>query len=111
MDVDERERAADLSEKLGVVEADRNRLQEQVKSLQASATTKASEATVMEARNKELEDALAKALARLQTSDVEAAANKERIEKLEKANRELEKEKMGMKAQVRFPLQLVHFFT
>ncbi|KAL1688021.1 hypothetical protein GGG16DRAFT_60865 [Schizophyllum commune] len=89
-----------LSEKLGVVEADRNRLQEQVKSLQASATAKASEATVMEARNKELEDALAKALARLQTSDVEAAANKERIEKLEKANRGLEKEKMGMKAQI-----------
>ncbi|KAL1740766.1 hypothetical protein HDZ31DRAFT_76658, partial [Schizophyllum fasciatum] len=96
-----------LNEKLGVVEADRNRLQEQVKTLQASATAKASEATAMEARNKELEQALATALARLKTSDVEASANKERIAALEKANRDLETDKLGMKAQID-SLQMKH---
>ncbi|TRM62921.1 hypothetical protein BD626DRAFT_557808 [Schizophyllum amplum] len=89
-----------LSEKLGVMEADRNRLQEQVKTLQSSATIKVSEATAMEARNKELEDALAKALARLQTSDVAATADKDRIAQLEKANRDLEAEKQTMQKQL-----------
>ncbi|KAJ7151611.1 hypothetical protein C8R46DRAFT_1122576 [Mycena filopes] len=89
-----------LSEKLSIVESDRDRLRLQLKELQASTSAKALESTAVEARNKELEDALAKALARLQASDVTLQTNQERILELEKTSRELTTEKQTLKTKV-----------
>ncbi|KAJ7480041.1 hypothetical protein B0H11DRAFT_2157981 [Mycena galericulata] len=82
-----------VTEKLSIVEADRDRLRAQLKELQASTSSKALDLNAVEARNSELEDALAKALARLQASD-------ERILELEKINRELASEKQTLKSKV-----------
>ncbi|KAJ6627022.1 hypothetical protein B0H10DRAFT_2210879 [Mycena sp. CBHHK59/15] len=89
-----------VSEKLSIVEADRDRLRAQFKELQASTSAKALDLTAVEARNSELEDALAKALARLQASDVATQTNQERILELEKVNRELASEKQTLKSKV-----------
>ncbi|KAJ7037434.1 hypothetical protein C8F04DRAFT_1035710 [Mycena alexandri] len=89
-----------LSEKLSIVESDRDRLRLQLKELQASTSSKALESTAVEARNKELEDALAKALARLQASDVTLQTSQERTLELENANRELTTEKQTLKAKL-----------
>ncbi|KAK7468443.1 hypothetical protein VKT23_002956 [Stygiomarasmius scandens] len=88
-----------LSEKLGIVEADREKLRAQVKELQAAANAKASEISVVEAKNTDLEEALAKALARLQASDVATQTNQDKIAELEKSNQELMSEKQAMKAK------------
>ncbi|KAJ7630423.1 hypothetical protein FB45DRAFT_1150649 [Roridomyces roridus] len=87
-------------EKLSIVEADRERLRVQLKELQASTSSKAVELTAMQARNTDLEDALAKALARLQASDVTHQTSQDRILELEKSNRELLSEKQSLKAKV-----------
>ncbi|KAJ7674417.1 hypothetical protein B0H17DRAFT_1161725 [Mycena rosella] len=89
-----------VAEKLSIVEADRDRLRVQLKELQASTSSKAFDLTAAEARNSELEDALAKALARLQASDVTHQTSQERILELEKINRELTTEKQTLKSKV-----------
>jgi chromosome segregation ATPase len=90
-----------IAEKLSIVEADRDCLRLQLKELQASTSSKAIDLTAVEARNKELEDALAKALARLQASDVTHQTSQERILELERVNRELTSEKQTLKSKVR----------
>jgi hypothetical protein len=89
-----------LSDKLSIAEGDRDQLRVQVKELQASAAKKATDAASVNARNSELEDALAQALARLQASDVATQANQERITELAKTNRELVSEKQTLKSKV-----------
>ncbi|KAJ6498016.1 hypothetical protein C8R47DRAFT_1184244 [Mycena vitilis] len=89
-----------IAEKLSIVEGDRDRLRLQLKEIQASTSSNAVDLTAVEARNKELEEALAKALARLQASDVTHQTSQERIMELEKANRELTSEKQTLKSKV-----------
>ena len=89
-----------LGEKLTIVEEDRERLRVQVKELQAGASSKTAEMSVLESRNTDLEEALAKALARLQSSDVATQAHQESISQLEKANVELVAEKQDLKTKV-----------
>lgn len=91
-----------LSEKLTIVENDRERLKNQLKEAQAAASSKATESSAIEARNSELEEALAKALARLQASDVTIQSNQERITELEKVNREVTSERQALKSKVYF---------
>ncbi|KAF8060923.1 hypothetical protein FPV67DRAFT_1673756 [Lyophyllum atratum] len=88
-----------LSQKIGTIEADRDRLRIQVKESQASSTEKVKQIASLEARNNDLEDALAKALERLQASDVATQANRERLDELESSNRELATEKLALKAK------------
>jgi hypothetical protein len=99
-----------LSEKLTIVEEDRERLRVQVKELQAGASSKTAEMSVLESKNTDLEDALTKALARLQSSDVAAEAHRESIAKLEKASTELVAEKQDLKTKVSRTLRLQLFF-
>lgn len=95
-----------LSEKLTIVEEDRERLRVQVKELQAGVSSKTAEMSTLESRNVDLEEALAKALARLQSSDVAAQAHQESIAELEKANVELVAEKQDLKSKVSRALRL-----
>ncbi|KAF7319755.1 hypothetical protein MKEN_00757900 [Mycena kentingensis (nom. inval.)] len=88
-----------LAEKLSIVEGDRDRLRAQLKEAQASASTRATTLSTVEARNVELEDALAKALARLQASDATHQANQDRILELERVNRETSSEKQTLKSK------------
>lgn len=89
-----------LAEKLAIVEADRDRLRTQTMELQVTASAKATETGTLEARNSELEEALAKALARLQSADVATQANQRNIADLEKANKELSVEKQKLQSKV-----------
>ena len=89
-----------LSGKIGVVEGDRDRLRGQVKELQTSNSGIAAQITTLQARNSDLEEALAQALARLQASDVATEANRDRINELEKANRESASENQALKSKV-----------
>ena len=95
-----------LGEKLTIVEEDRERLRVQVKELQAGASSKTAEMSVLESKNTDLEEALTKALARLQSSDVAAEAHRESIAELEKANVELVAEKQDLKTKVSRALRL-----
>lgn len=89
-----------LSEKLTIVEEDRERLRAQVKELQAGVSSKTAEMSGIESKNVDLEEALAKALARLQSSDVATQAHQERISELEQTNVELAAEKQDLKSKV-----------
>lgn len=89
-----------LNEKLLTTEGERERLRSQVKDLQSSSTEKAAQVIALEARNSELEDALAKALARLQASDVVTQTNQEKIKELEKVNQEATAESQSLKSKV-----------
>jgi hypothetical protein len=89
-----------LSEKIDVVEGERDRLRGQVSELQTSNAAATAHATTLEARTLDLEEALAQALARLQASDVASQANQERINDLEEINREIASEKQALKSQV-----------
>jgi predicted nuclease with TOPRIM domain len=89
-----------LSEKIGIVEGDRDRLRGQVKEIQTSNAGTAAHIITLEARNSDLEEALAQALARLQASDVATQANQDRINELEKTNRESLSEKEALKSKV-----------
>lgn len=89
-----------LSEKLAEVEADRERLRMQVKELEKASTTKAAETTALGARNAELEEALSKALSRLQAADVASQASTDRIAELEKSNEELVNAKGTLESKV-----------
>ncbi|KAF7306375.1 hypothetical protein MIND_00428700 [Mycena indigotica] len=86
-------------EKLSIVEGDRDRMRAQLKEAQVEAAETAATLSVVEARNVELEDALAKALARLQASDATHQANQERIQELEKGTREVSSERATLKAK------------
>lgn len=96
-----------LVEKLGIVEADRDRLRAQMKELQTAASTQATEASATQARNAEVEDALAKALARLQSADVVAEANQRTIADLEVSKKDLTAENQELKTKV----SLIHFIS
>jgi len=89
-----------LNEKLATVEGDRDRLRLQVKDLEVVASAKATETSALEARNAELEDALAKALARLQAADVVTQADRMTITDLEKTKKQVDVEKEGLKTKV-----------
>lgn len=89
-----------LVEKLAIVEADRDRLRAQTTELQEAASAKATETGTLGARNSQLEEALAKALARLQSADVATQANQRSIAELEKANKELSVEKQKLQSRV-----------
>ena len=89
-----------LGEKLTIVEEDRERLRVQIKELQTGASSKATEMSALESRTMDLEEALAKALARLQSSDVAAQAHQETIAELERLNVEHVAEKQDLKTKV-----------
>ena len=77
----------------------------QIKELQAAASTRATEASASQARNAEVEDALAKALARLQSADVVAEANQRTIADLEVSKKDISAENQELKSKV----SLFHF--
>ncbi|PPQ66775.1 hypothetical protein CVT26_009761 [Gymnopilus dilepis] len=89
-----------LSEKLADAESDRDRLRAQTRELQAAASSKEKEVTALEVRNRELEDALAKALSRLQSADVTTESQSRSIADLEKTNKDLTIENLNLKAKV-----------
>lgn len=89
-----------LDEKVQLLNCERERLRSQVKELQLSCTTQSAQMQALESRNRELEDALAKALTRLQASDVSIQTSQERIDMLEKANHEVSAERHAMKLKV-----------
>jgi len=89
-----------LDEKVHLLSGERDRLWTQVQDSQVSSTTNAAHVATLEARNRELEDALAKALMRLQASDVSSQTSQERIEGLEKTNREISAERQALKSKV-----------
>ncbi|KAH7926206.1 hypothetical protein BV22DRAFT_1063463 [Leucogyrophana mollusca] len=89
-----------LGERLREAEAERDRLRASLEESQATIKSQASEAATVEARNSELEDALAQSLARLKASDVAAQANQERISDLEKQTRDGAAAQQNLKAKV-----------
>ncbi|OSD05616.1 hypothetical protein PYCCODRAFT_1450275 [Trametes coccinea BRFM310] len=89
-----------LGERVKAAEAERDRLHSRVELLQDSLSNKAAEAAAMEAKNSELEEALARALERLKVADVQAQSQQERLTELEKAKHELGLEKQQLKAKV-----------
>ncbi|KAJ3902176.1 hypothetical protein F5879DRAFT_924044 [Lentinula edodes] len=89
-----------LNEKVNILEADRERLKAQAKELQATVDLKTTDIAHVEGKNINLEEALAKALGRLQASDVATQANMDRIAALEKANAELMAERQSLKVKV-----------
>ncbi|EMD41412.1 hypothetical protein CERSUDRAFT_79057 [Gelatoporia subvermispora B] len=89
-----------LSERVKGMEAERDRTTAQMQELQDVASTKTAEAATVEAKNVELEQALARALERLKAADVQAQGNHERILQLEKQNHELGHEKQQLKSKV-----------
>ncbi|KAG6845279.1 hypothetical protein H0H87_011430 [Tephrocybe sp. NHM501043] len=89
-----------FSEKLTSAEAERDRLRNQTKELQVSNVEKTAQVNALEAKNKELEDALATALARLQASDVATQTNRKSIADTQISIRELTAEKQSLKTRV-----------
>ncbi|KAI0960912.1 hypothetical protein AcV7_000159 [Taiwanofungus camphoratus] len=89
-----------LAEQLKSTEVERDRLSSKVEELQLSASAKLAEATTTEAKNIELEEALARALDRLKAADVQVQSDHERISQLEALNRELGTQKQQLKSQV-----------
>ncbi|KAG6890997.1 hypothetical protein C0992_011274 [Termitomyces sp. T32_za158] len=89
-----------LSEKLVSAESERDRLRDQVKDLQTSSTKRIGQVDTLATKNKELEDALAAALTRLEVSDAAMQANQKRIEKLEEERLDLVAEKQGLQTKV-----------
>ncbi|CCL98342.1 uncharacterized protein FIBRA_00336 [Fibroporia radiculosa] len=89
-----------LADRISAVEAERSRLLSKVESLQDSISARTTEAQTSEARNAELEEALARALDRLKAADVQTQTDSARISQLESSNRELVSEKHQLKSQV-----------
>ncbi|KAJ3721404.1 hypothetical protein DFJ43DRAFT_1158596 [Lentinula guzmanii] len=89
-----------LNEKLNILETERERLRAQAKELQVVVDLKTTEIAHVEGKNTNLEEALAKALGRLQASDVATQANMDRSAALEKTNAELMTEKQSLKLKV-----------
>ena len=97
-----------LNEKLSMIEADRDRLRTQVKELQSAGSAKITETSALETRNAELEEALSKALARLQSADVSAQADRRNVEDLDKKNKDLSSENDSLRAKVGLLLYLLN---
>ncbi|KAH9919765.1 uncharacterized protein BXZ73DRAFT_80282 [Epithele typhae] len=89
-----------LGDRMKVADADRERLEARVDALQNVAARKTEEMAAVEAKNIELEQALASALERLKAADVQAQSQRERVVVLEKANAEFSEEKMTLKSKV-----------
>ncbi|KAG6919477.1 hypothetical protein DXG01_005736 [Tephrocybe rancida] len=89
-----------LNEKLSSVESECDRLRNQVKDLQTSSLEQTAQVNTLEGKNRELEDALATALARLQSSDVATQANQKHVAEIESSNHELMAEKQALKTKV-----------
>lgn len=89
-----------LNEKLAAVEAEREKSRAQVKNLEQASLTEVAERTALEARNVELEEALSKALSRLQAADVASQSSTDRIAELEKFNVELANTRNGLESKV-----------
>jgi hypothetical protein len=89
-----------LNERLHEIEVERERLRAQVEKLEQSAKSQIPEKGALEARNVELEEALSKALLRLQTADVTSQSNTERIAELQSSNAELSSAKNAFEAKV-----------
>jgi len=96
-----------MTEKLVVVEAERERLRGQVRDLEKISVTKGVETSTLEARNSELQEALSTALSRLQATDVAAQSNTDRIGELEKLNVELVGSRDALESQVSWPVFLL----
>ncbi|CAL1697291.1 unnamed protein product [Somion occarium] len=82
-----------LNERLRLSENERDRLRTQLNEVQTLVTNKTAEAAAMEARNRELEEALVQALERIKSSDVVTQTSLERISSLEKVIQDLSNEK------------------
>ena len=91
-----------LNERVKVAEADAERLNERMESLQDSMSKKAADMVTLEAKNVELEEALARALERLKAADVQAQSQQEKLAELEKAKSEFIVEKHQLIAKVSF---------
>jgi len=93
-----------LAERLRDVESEKDRLRSQVEELQSTIRTQSADMTAVESRNSELEAALSQSLARLQSSDVATQANQERINELEKVNKEALAEQANLNSKVSCPV-------
>ena len=91
-----------MLERIDSAEAERDRLRAQVDEIQAAVLLRATDAAGAQARNVELEEALAQSLARLKTSDVTIESQQERLLDLEKLNRELNADKQALVSKARF---------
>ncbi|KAI0735960.1 hypothetical protein C8Q76DRAFT_668735 [Earliella scabrosa] len=89
-----------LNERVKAADAERERLNSRLETLQNSISNKAAETIAIEAKNVELEEALARALERLKAADVQAQSQAEKVAELEKAKNELSLEKQQLKAKV-----------
>ncbi|KAI1785421.1 hypothetical protein LXA43DRAFT_899881 [Ganoderma leucocontextum] len=89
-----------LNERVKVAEVEVGRLNERVEGLQDSMSRKAADMVALEAKNVELEEALARALERLKAADVQAQSQQEKLAQLEKAKTELIVEKQQFMAKV-----------
>ncbi|PIL29954.1 hypothetical protein GSI_07865 [Ganoderma sinense ZZ0214-1] len=89
-----------LNERLKVAEAETDRLIERVEGLQDSMSKKAADMIALEAKNVELEEALARALERLKAADVQAQSQQEKLAELEKARTDFVVEKQQLIAKV-----------
>ena len=89
-----------LGERLKAVEAERNHLSLRVEALQDAISKKAGDTVALEAKNTELEEALARALERLKAADVQAQSQQEKLAELEKARNGLISGNQQLKAKV-----------
>ncbi|KAI0043626.1 hypothetical protein FA95DRAFT_1563095 [Auriscalpium vulgare] len=85
-----------LLERATSAETERDRLRAQVDEVQADMITRATAAATSDARNAELEEALAQSLERLKTSDVTITTQQERIIELDHLNRDFVLEKQNL---------------
>jgi chromosome segregation ATPase len=89
-----------LSERLVIAEAERDRLKSKVEELQVNSLAHATELATLQTRADEQENAMHTALDRLKVADVNAQIQHERIAELEKINRELALERQQLKSKV-----------
>ena len=75
-------------------------IHERVEALQDAISKKAGDTVALEAKNTELEEALARALERLKAADVQAQSQQEKLAELEKARNGLISENQQLKAKV-----------
>lgn len=89
-----------LTEKLSVVEAEKDKLKVQKMDLDEEIGIKRAEAETLRKRNEELEGELEKALAKLKVAVAGVQQGQNKIGEVEKANRELTNERQGLKNKV-----------
>lgn len=89
-----------LAERLRAAESERDRLFSKMEDLQESVSSKSTEVVAAEAKNTELEEALARALERLKAADVQSQTDSQHIAQLEVVNRDLGIEKQQLRSQV-----------